>query len=144
MLALEQSEEKWPFCAWSSDRFNPPPPATDLTSAFEEAWVQGVCCVLQCGTAYCWSLTGNTCAGRSQMLWLITLRTSGPSAAAAFWWNKARLRTTPVHCELLLRGRRYYRPNCCSHKATYHYSSQLQTWLQIWFSTRFAARFAAC
>jgi len=27
-------------------------------------------------------------------------------------------------------------------KATFHYSSQLQTWLQTWFSTRFAARFS--
>ena len=33
----------------------------------------------------------------------------------------------------------------CSHcliKATFHYSSLLQTWLQTWFSTRFAARFS--
>ena len=28
------------------------------------------------------------------------------------------------------------------HKATFHYSSQLQTWLQPWFSTRFTARFS--
>jgi len=27
-------------------------------------------------------------------------------------------------------------------KATFHHSSQLQTWLQTWFSTRFAARFS--
>ena len=27
-------------------------------------------------------------------------------------------------------------------KATFHYSSKLQTWLQTWFSTRFAARFS--
>jgi len=27
-------------------------------------------------------------------------------------------------------------------KATFHYSSQLQTWLQTWFSTTFAARFS--
>jgi len=27
-------------------------------------------------------------------------------------------------------------------KATFHCSSQLQTWLQTWFSTRFAARFS--
>ena len=27
-------------------------------------------------------------------------------------------------------------------KATFHYSSKLQTWLQTWLSTRFAARFS--
>ena len=31
---------------------------------------------------------------------------------------------------------------CLPLKATFHYSSQLQTWLQTWFSTRFAARFS--
>ena len=30
----------------------------------------------------------------------------------------------------------------CADKATFHYSSQLQTWLQTWFSVRFAARFS--
>ena len=30
----------------------------------------------------------------------------------------------------------------CCRQATFHYSSQLQTWLQTWFSTRFAARFS--
>ena len=29
--------------------------------------------------------------------------------------------------------------DCCVRKATFHYSSQLQTWLQTWFSIRFAA-----
>jgi len=30
----------------------------------------------------------------------------------------------------------------CAVKATFHYSSKLQTWLQTWLSTRFAARFS--
>ena len=33
-------------------------------------------------------------------------------------------------------------PSCDGVKATFHYSSKLQTWLQTWLSTRFAARFS--
>ena len=50
--------------------------------------------------------------------------------------------SVPISCNSM-----WHYNSLCTLKATFHYSSQLQTWLQTWFSTRFSTSscgFATC
>ena len=56
--------------------------------------------------------------------------------------HQIHIRSDYIYGNMALFGCSYSGSDACSDKATFRYSSQLQTWSKTWFSTRFSTRFS--